>query len=407
MIDRNGCRCASVLQVIESSASGSGLQVLLSTRELLRRGLKIGLAYSHKRADARFLGFLREIRDEFPNFSACCLPMHHSPHPSDIQAARALRLFFRNAGPFDFVHSHSTKAGLIAHLAFPFSIERHLHTPHAFLSMNETLSPLARTAVRSYEFFMSTITRTTIVVSEVEYEHARSLGIEPGRIAFVPNGIDVNSIKGRATKENREFYRTKLRLGAQDDVCFGFLGRLVPQKALGSLLEAFAMLMKQCGTSAVLVIVGEGPEESKLRALARSLQIAENVRFFGPSQGPSVMTAFDVFVLSSLYEGMPMSLLEALALGLPCAVTRTGGANELVSDGFNGFVTPVGDTQELAGAMAKLLTSLELRQRFGSNSCGLAVNFDIERTTDRFTGLLNQPTPKPKPRARPAAAAAE
>jgi len=134
------------------------------------------------------------------------------------------------------------------------------------------------------------------------------------------------------------------------------VARLSPEKGIDDLLRAIAMLPEQ-GIDATLEIAGEGPQRAELEALVRDLRITDRVRFAGfVAHGPeliSLLDSADAFVLSSRSEGLPHSLVEAMARALPVVATAVGGMPALLGDG-TGIVVPVGDPAALASALADL-----------------------------------------------------
>ena len=142
----------------------------------------------------------------------------------------------------------------------------------------------------------------------------------------------------------------------------GFVGRLTAQKGVEYLLEAVALLQSR-GMEHRLVIVGEGELRNELEAKARSLSLRA-VTFAGHQRNiAEAFATFDVFVLPSLWEGFPVSLLEAMASGLPVVATRVGGTGEAVLDGITGYLVAPRDVTALTEKIAKLLGNPDLRNR--------------------------------------------
>ena len=151
------------------------------------------------------------------------------------------------------------------------------------------------------------------------------------------------------------------------------VGRLVPWKQIDRLIEALAEI-----DGAGLVIVGDGPERSRLEDLARANNLNDRVYFAGHKSREEtygLMTACDIFVLNSSYEGFPHVVLEAMFAGLPVVATAVGGTPELVRDGENGVLIAPSATGTLANILLKLLSSSEERLRLAQGAW---------RTTQRF-----------------------
>lgn len=141
-----------------------------------------------------------------------------------------------------------------------------------------------------------------------------------------------------------------------------FLGRLEEAKGLSTLLNAFALVYAH--NPAVRLLLGGEGDQSRYGAHARQLGIADAVQFLGWVDAPmkrGLMEQSAAFVLPSLYEGLPMGLLEAMSYGVPCVATPVGGVPDIIKDGVNGLLVPLGDSVALADALLRLLESPALR----------------------------------------------
>ena len=184
----------------------------------------------------------------------------------------------------------------------------------------------------------------------------------------------------------------------------GYVGRIMPEKDLETWLRA-AAVVGQRYPEAQFVLVGEGRDAStlsQLQRLATDLGIGARVHFPGyRAQLLPVYAAFDLFVLTSRREGLPNSVLEAMAMGLPVVTTDVAGTKELVVHGQTGFVLPQGDVQGLAQAMLSLVDNTQLRQclgRAGRQRVEQEFSFTgrlqrIEALYARLLGLLPEPRP--------------
>ncbi len=195
------------------------------------------------------------------------------------------------------------------------------------------------------------------------------------RLAYIPNGIDLARFAGAAPA----------RLPPGEGLVIGTVAALRPEKNIARLLQAFAGL--RATRPARLVIVGDGPERSALQGLAGSLEIADDVFFAGHSTcAESWLAAFDIFALSSDTEQMPLSLLEAMACGLPCVCTDVGDVRDMVSDANRDFVTR-GDHRALAEALARLVQAD--RAAIGlANRTKAAAAYDQETMFGAYAELL-------------------
>lgn len=195
-------------------------------------------------------------------------------------------------------------------------------------------------------------------------EH-RCAGTSRNRVVVVYNAIEVPTEAPLADRlESNRVTRESLGIPEQAFL-IGSVGRLHPQKGLEDLLHAFARVIPTI-PEAWLLIVGEGPLQSRLQTLARTLRIEPRLVLPGPRPDiPTILAALDVFALSSRWEGLPLALLEAMAAGLPVVATRAGGVPEVVEDGVTGLLVPTGDPAALAEALGRLGDPV-LRRQLGT-----------------------------------------
>jgi len=195
--------------------------------------------------------------------------------------------------------------------------------------------------------------RTPVIVAgseAIRNDIVRYDRVAPEKIRVIPYGVDVERFD---IPLSREGAREKLGL-PRERFIVGTVGRLEEQKGQKHLLEAVGIL-RGGGRDVTLLLVGGGREEERLRAQAAQEGIGDAVLFLGTRRDlPELFRAMDVFALPSLWEGLPIALLSAMAAGLPVIVTPVGGVPEVVKDGENGFIVPVGDSGALAAAIRKV-----------------------------------------------------
>lgn len=178
------------------------------------------------------------------------------------------------------------------------------------------------------------------------------------------------------------------------------VGRLDPQKGHRDLLAAATEIPE-----AVFAIAGDGPERGELERAAERLGLHERVRFLGARLDiPELLAASDVFVLPSLYEGLPIALLEAMAAGRPVVATKIGGTDEVVSDGISGLLVPPRDPAAIASAVQRLLDDPQLQERLAdAGRAAVTQAFSagdmVRRVTDLYDLLSDVPF---RPHAQPA-----
>lgn len=192
---------------------------------------------------------------------------------------------------------------------------------------------------------------------------AVDFGIPSHRVHLVRNGIDVQRF---APTPRCERSRRKEALGVPDVPVVISIGRLVHQKRLDMMLQAWALAMTEVCEPWLLVIVGEGERRVALEAQAMQLGIDAAVRFVGHQTNVGDwLSCAEFFLQSSSREGLSNTMLEAMASGLPVVITAVSGAQECVVETGAGVVTPIGDPKELARAIAGLANNSDARDRYG------------------------------------------
>jgi glycosyltransferase involved in cell wall biosynthesis len=211
------------------------------------------------------------------------------------------------------------------------------------------------------------------------------------RVHVIKNGVAL-----RPPTRDREALRADLGLGLRPTA--GIVARLAPVKNHELLLGAWKLVLEGC-PEAVLLVVGNGSQESRLRAQAASLGLGDAVRFLGFRLDiPELLQALDVFVLSSRSEGLSLTLLEAEAAGLPIVATRVGGNPEVVCDGESGILVPSGEPRPLAEALARLLQDPALRARMGERGRSLyREHFTLEAMVRGYERVYRRLAGVPEP----------
>jgi glycosyltransferase involved in cell wall biosynthesis len=168
------------------------------------------------------------------------------------------------------------------------------------------------------------------------------------------------------------------------------VGSLTPKKDHPNLLAAIGLLAPE-HPSLRLVVVGTGPMEAQLRRDVERSGLGSRVHLLGARDDvPHILPAFDVFVVSSRYEGLPLALVEAMAAGLPSVATSVGGIPELLDDGRTGFLVAPGDPAALAAAVEKLLCDPKTRAEMGWWAAVDAVRWNVAAAVEKMQELYEQ-----------------
>jgi len=297
----------------------------------------------------------------------------------DRRAIRQIREMVRGE-QVQLVHSHGYKSNIYSYLAC-----RRLRVP-----MMATCHLWTRQtpAIRVYEFIDAWLLRrfdAVVAVSDVIAEDARRAGIPAAKITTINNGIDLVPFAS-ATPTLAE----EIKKG--DRLLVGTAGRLVSQKGMDYFLRAAREVLNEM-PEALFAVVGDGPDREKLERLTQELGIERHVVFTGSrADMPHVYASFDVFVLASLDEGLPMAVLEALASNRAVVATQVGAVPKVIVSGQTGMLVKAADVPGLADAILVLLRNPELRARLGRNGSALVhKQFSSRVMSQEYLRLYEQP----------------
>lgn len=170
----------------------------------------------------------------------------------------------------------------------------------------------------------------------------------------------------------------------------GNVANHTPKKDHAGLLAALERVRARV-PEVLLLLIGTGPLEVELRRVVQQRGLTDHVRFLGSRDDvPELLPALDVFVLSSRFEGLPISMLEAMAAEVACVVTRVGGIPEAITDGQHGRLVPPGDPEQLAGALVEVLEDDALRARLAAaGRQRVTASFSIDRAVQRTRSLYH------------------
>ncbi|MDQ0454061.1 glycosyltransferase family 4 protein [Rhizobium paknamense] len=356
-----------LLQVLEPSGGGSGRHFIDLCGGLTRAGHQVTAVYSPLRAETRFIEELYGLG----LYRVVPLAMRRAVGPWDAKDLMGLRQIIRQHGAFDLIHGHSSKAGALTRLGRGFGNAPVVYTPHAFRTMDPALGRNGHRLYGTVERMLGRFLSDRIIcVSQDEFHHAASLGIPPEKLRIVVNGV------AYPPSENRSALRARLGLD-KNDFLFGFVGRLVAQKAPERLIEAFAEV-KAAMPNAHLLMIGQGEMETNLRSLIARKGLEKTVRLQSDMAGHDAMQAFDALVAPSRYEAMSYVMLEAAAAGLPLILTQVGGASTVLEHDVNGcLVANSDDPGPLSRAMLRLADPL-IRARLTAGALSRRHGYRLE-----------------------------
>jgi glycosyltransferase involved in cell wall biosynthesis len=275
-------------------------------------------------------------------------------HPlKDILAVHDLIRLFKQINP-DLVHLHSSKAGMVGRLAARFLRIPAIFTAHGW-AFTDGVPSFRRTISLPLERWVARYSQRIICVSE--YDRQLALQYQVGKaeqLVAIHNGIPDIKLNDLLRYE---------RAGEENAAvkCI-MVARFSAQKDYATLLHAASKVKAPLH----LQLVGQGELIEPMQQLARERKLENVVHFLGPrSNIPQLLAANDIFILTTNYEGFPISILEAMRAGLPVIASDVGGVREAVVDGVTGYLVPRGDVDAVRERLEKLASNPELRRKMG------------------------------------------
>ena len=261
---------------------------------------------------------------------------------------------------FDLVHTHSSKAGITGRVAARLAgVPAVVHTVHGW-GFHEHMHPLLRGFYVWLERAMVPLSDRLVAVSHRTTDIGLTAAIgERSSYDMIRSGIPTARFHPDA--DVGRSVRRSLDIG-EDDIVIGSVGRLSPQKNPADFVE-LARLVRERSERATFVYVGDGPMRDEIFQLAREKGVGEHIRFLGIRHDvPDLLRAFDIFVLTSLWEGLPRVIPQALATGVPVVAYNVSGIEEAIREGVNGHLVQPGAVRDAAQIVADLAIDDERRR---------------------------------------------
>lgn len=299
-----------------------------------------------------------------------------------VSAPLAVSRLARSCGA-RFLHTHGVRANFAGRLAGALTGLPSITTVHSMIALDYVSAPMRIAATLMDNATLPLATRL-IAVSEAIAQDVIRRGAKPDRVRVVYNGITP------AQPAPREALRAELGL-APGTLALFTAARLHPVKGLEYLLQAVASLEGRL-PDFQLLIAGDGPIRAELEAQARSLGLGGRVRFLGHvPDARRLLPAFDLYVSSSLMEALGLSIMEALAAGVPVVATGVGGVLEMVTDGESALLVPPKDAGALAAAIHRLATDPALASRLARAAYDrFTENFSVEQFARRTEAVYRE-----------------
>ena len=327
------------------------------------------------------------LRDEIDNTVTACLSLEKKPG-KDWPCYFRLWCALRALKP-DLVQTYNVGTLDLAVVVKLAGVHSLVHAEHGRDATDpEGKNPKYR---RLRRWMAPFIDRYVAVSPDLQAWLTDRAGIRRSKVVYIANGIDAATFTvPRVVSERRR------RLGdfaPPGSVLIGNVARLDKVKDQAGLLSAFKFLREEAGhANCRLIIAGEGPQRETLERQIVKLGLVQTVRLLGNRDDVAELLAeCDVFVLSSIAEGMPVTLMEAMAAGLPVVATNVGGIASVVEDGVTGTLVPAGDPHAMAAALSAYVEHEALRRQHGDAGCArVAAQFSLSAMVAAYVALYDE-----------------
>lgn len=284
----------------------------------------------------------------------------------------------------DLLHSHGYKSDIIIYLCRLFGLKINM------IATNHTykVNTLKDRIYRKLDLYALSKIKYIVAVNEDVKSEMVAAGINANKIKIIDNGVSLNF-----KRDNELISSFRAECGAVDSDSFvvGIVASLTPEKAHGDLLQAMSIINKLYN-HIKLVIVGDGLLRKELERKCCDLDIVENVYFAGRRDNVrQLLGSFDVFVLPSYNEGLPMALLEAMASNIPVVASSVGAVPNVIQDGVNGCLIEPGSVEQLVENIKKVFLDVDLRNVLASSGREtIEKKYSSQKMTEKYMAIYRE-----------------
>lgn len=294
------------------------------------------------------------------HFEASCgsvlqLPMKHK---FDFSVVNKLAEYIVN-NDIEIIHTHGYKSDILGVLAARKAGIKVVITPHGFSTQIDfKLRAFIWLGCQSFRF-----ADRVVPLSKQLMKDMKKFGVKDNKLTYVQNGVDLSEIEEQRCKTGNA-----LKASAPDnEVRIGFIGQMIARKQIEHILDVFQIQAKQ-NPNVKLYLLGDGDKRQELEAYAQQLDVSERIKFLGfRDDRIEWLHSFDLFVMSSVLEGIPRCLMEAMAMGIPVAAYDISGVDQLIKHQDTGYLATLNDKQELAKHWQTLIEEKDEANRVAEN----------------------------------------
>jgi len=312
---------------------------------------------------------------------------------NDLKSLFEIRSLIKDFKP-DLIHLNSTKISILGSIAPKLLLKKSkiVYTAHGWV-FNEDLNTIKKNFYKILERYTAFLKNKILTVSEFDKKTALQLGIKKEKLKTIYNGIKSPQLKTREDARSTLSKHLNIKIKS-DDFLIGSIGNLYKNKGFGYLLNSIKQVLSE-NYNLKLVIIGEGEKREQLMRIIKEEKLEKNVFLSGKIDNASaLLSAFDIYVNSSIKEGLSYTILEAMQAKIPIIVTNAGGNPEMIEDGINGFVAEKKDIDDIANKIINLLQNKNKADIFALNSQEKLKQFSLDLMVGKTFNIYKSLTQK-------------
>ena len=319
------------------------------------------------------------------------IKMHHidfERNPLNLKNIRAYKQLLKlmEEEEFDLVHCNTPIGGVLGRIcAKKLSISKVIYTAHGFHFYKG--APVINNVIyKNVERFLARYTDILVTINKEDYEAAKKFKLRKNGQVYLVHGVGINSSIFQINDFDRLKYRKKFGINLNNIVLIA-IGELNKNKNFDIIIKAISLVRDK---NIHLLICGTGKEKERLVKLVKKYNLIDNIHFLGfRSDIPQLLLSSDILVQASYREGLPRSIMEAMAVGLPCVVSNIRGNSDLIKDNKGGFLNRVDSPKEFAKSIFVLINNPSLRNRMGEFNKQFVKQFDTTNVKNKLLEIYN------------------
>lgn len=336
---------------------------------------------------ANFCNMQKGVQENYPEIHFHQIDFVRFPfHPKNLRAYRQL-IHLIEGEQIDWIHCNTPIGGSLGRICGKkCGVKKNIYTAHGF-HFYKGAPFFNRMVLQWAERFMAHWTDAIITMNQEDYEAAQKFKLRNhGKVYYVP-GVGINTAQYHSDAQTRADKRRELGFSDDDIICIS-MGDLIKRKNYPVSIEAVA---KAKNLKIHYLICGKGPEKENLEKRVADLGVADKVHFMGfRTDVKELLNASDIFLFSTLQEGLPRSMMEAMASGLPCIASRIRGNVDLLIDGKGGYLCNPMDVDAFTEVIKKVAENDQLRYNMSKFNMNRIKDYDVNVVEKRINEIYKE-----------------